>query len=53
MGHKVGMMGEKAAVKVSVESWKRLNSMKEPGDTFEDVVCRLLDERDEMSGPTQ
>jgi predicted CopG family antitoxin len=26
------------------DTWKRLNARKEPGDTFNDVVVRLLDE---------
>lgn len=31
------------AIKVSSETWRDLNAMKEPGDTFEDVVRRLLE----------
>jgi len=32
------------AIRVSPENWRRLNAMKEPGDTFNDVVDRLFDE---------
>jgi len=31
-------------IKISDETWRRLNVRKRPGDTFEDVVERLLDE---------
>lgn len=30
-------------VRVSDETWKRLNQRKEPGDSFDDVISRLLD----------
>ena len=33
-------------VKVSLETWQDLNSRKEPGDTFEDVIRDLLEEND-------
>lgn len=39
-------MGDSPAVKVSEETWRKLNSRKEPGDTFDDVVQRLLEESD-------
>lgn len=29
-------------IKVSDDTWRRLNARKEPGDTFEDVIQRLL-----------
>lgn len=38
-------MVKSAPIKVSEENWKRLNAMKDPGDTFDDVVGRLLDQR--------
>lgn len=41
------MADSKEAVKVSPENWRRLNRMKYPGDTFDDVVDRLLDEHEE------
>lgn len=31
-------------VRVHDETWERLNQRKKPGDTFDDVVVRLLDE---------
>jgi len=31
-------------VKVSAETWRELNAKKNPGDTFEDVLSRLLEE---------
>ncbi|UDF60579.1 antitoxin VapB family protein [Halobacterium sp. BOL4-2] len=31
-------------VKVSEETWRELNAQKHPGDTFEDVIQRLLNE---------
>ena len=37
-------MASKQRVPVSRETWKQLNSKKEPGDTFDDVLERLLDE---------
>jgi len=35
---------ETHAVKVTEETWRDLNSRKHPGDTFDDVITRLLDE---------
>lgn len=32
----------KTTIKVKKETWKRLNRQKEPGDTFDDVIERLL-----------
>lgn len=39
-------MSESPALKVSEETWRRLNARKKPGDTFDDVVQRLLEEAD-------
>lgn len=36
----------KHPVKVSEETWRDLNARKRPGDTFEDVVSRLIDDQD-------
>jgi len=33
-------------VKVTPETWRRLNARKRPGDTFDDVVQRLLADED-------
>lgn len=30
-------------IRVSEQNWKRLNAMKDPGDSFDDVVGRLLE----------
>jgi predicted CopG family antitoxin len=34
-------------IRVTEETWKELNRRKEPGDSFEDVLERLLEERSE------
>ena len=34
-------------IRVTPENWQRLNSMKRPGESFNDVVGRLLDETDD------
>ena len=31
-------------VKVSKKTWRELNARKRPGDSFEDVIRRLLDD---------
>jgi predicted CopG family antitoxin len=31
-------------VKVKGDTWKRLNQLKEPGDSFDEVIQRLLNE---------
>jgi predicted CopG family antitoxin len=31
-------------IRVTEETWKELNQRKGPGDSFEDVISRLLDE---------
>lgn len=41
------MSGDSAPIKVDETTWRRLNSLKTPGDTFNDVVERLLDESEE------
>lgn len=46
-------MGDSPAVKVSEETWRRLNARKEPGDTFDDVVQDLLEQSDEASAIEQ
>lgn len=35
-------------IKLDDETWKRLNQRKEPGDTFDDVVVRLLDKTEDQ-----
>jgi len=34
-------------IRVTDDTWSRLNSRKRPGDSFDDVIQRLLDEIDE------
>lgn len=41
------MENESTLVRVYEDTWKRLNAMKEPGDTFNDVITRLLDRKEE------
>ncbi|WP_254768267.1 antitoxin VapB family protein [Salinilacihabitans rarus] len=39
-------MGRKADthIRVTEETWKRLNNRKRPGDSFDDVIERLLED---------
>jgi len=37
-------------IRVTPENWQRLNSLKEPGDTFNDVITRLLKAEEESEG---
>lgn len=40
-------MGEDdTGIRLSVSTWKRLNRLKEPGESFDDVLNRILDETD-------
>jgi len=34
-------------IRVTPENWERLNRLKKPGDTFDDVITRLLEEDEE------
>lgn len=34
-------------VAVAEENWERLNRLKRPGESFDDVIGRLLDSREE------
>lgn len=36
-------------IRVSKRNWKALNAMKEPGESFDDVVGRMIDEHDHMA----
>lgn len=40
-------MSESTTIKISRKLWKRLTERKEWGDTFEDVITRLLDNDEE------
>lgn len=33
-------------IRISKDTWKELNARKEPGDSFDDVISRLLEEAD-------
>lgn len=35
-------MSEKTSIEVKDETWKRLNRRKERGDSFDDVINKLL-----------
>jgi len=37
------MSEDKTAVNVDARTWRRLNALKRPGESFDDVVNRLLD----------
>jgi predicted CopG family antitoxin len=36
---------ERVTVKLTTEVWVILNGLKQPGETFDDVIRRLLDAR--------
>ena len=40
----LNMVDDVTTVKVSTDTWKRLNQRKEPGDSFDEVISKLLDE---------
>ena len=40
-------MTDKTQIQISKDQWDKLNSMKECGDRFEDVVDRLIDKSTE------
>lgn len=40
-------MAETTTITIEKTTWKRLNSRKEPGESFEDVVERLLNDTEE------
>jgi predicted CopG family antitoxin len=37
-------MSDMTSMKISKDTWQRLNRRKQPGDSFDDVVQRLLDD---------
>lgn len=39
---------ETTTIQVSVSTWQRLNALKLPGDDFDDVVRRLLDDHERV-----
>ena len=36
---------QRPAIKVSIETWKLLNSLKNHSDSFDDIINKLLAER--------
>jgi predicted CopG family antitoxin len=50
-GHTDGFPDEETRVRVSKETWRRLNARKEPGDSFDDVLDRLLARNDDAVVP--
>lgn len=40
------MGDDTTTVQVDNETWKELNTRKEPGETFDDVIRRLLESED-------
>lgn len=40
-------MSETTTIQVTEDTWRELNGRKEPGETFDDVLQRLLAESDE------
>jgi len=50
-GHSDGFPDEETRVRVSKETWRRLNARKEPGDSFDDVLDRLLSRHDDAVVP--
>lgn len=37
-------------IRVRDETWQELNARKKPGDSFDDVIWRLLQEAEESEG---
>ena len=37
-------------IRVTEDTWKALNRRKEPGDSFDDVISRLLEESEDTEG---
>lgn len=50
-GHTDEFADEETRVRVSKETWRRLNARKEPGDSFDDVLDRLLARHDDAVVP--
>ena len=42
-------MDDATTITIEKRTWKRLNSRKEPGESFDDVVDRLLDDTEECN----
>lgn len=49
-------MAETTTIEISRENWQRLSGRKRPGDSFDDVITRLLesgDDAQEGAGPDE
>jgi predicted CopG family antitoxin len=44
MSKSEAIRNDATTVRIRNDTWKRLNARKEQGDTFDDVLNRLLDE---------
>lgn len=40
------MAGDSVNIRIKKDTWRELHQMKEPNDSFDDVIQRLLDEDD-------
>ncbi len=40
-------------IRVTAETWRQLNRRKQPGDSFEDVIQRLLEDEGESAPQTE
>ncbi|MFW5918528.1 MAG: DUF7557 family protein [Haloferacaceae archaeon] len=40
-------MAEDVNIRIKRDTWKRLHALKEPGDSFDDVITDLLEEAEE------
>lgn len=40
------MSDDTTNIRISRETWKRLNARKEPGDSFDEVIERLIEQAD-------
>lgn len=48
--HLPRMSGDSVNIRIKRDTWKRLNSRKGPGDSFDDVISRLLDSDEANEG---
>lgn len=39
-------MADKTTIEIKTETWRQLNGRKQPGDSFDDVITRLLETSD-------
>jgi predicted CopG family antitoxin len=41
-----GTMADTTTIEIHSSTWRQLNARKNPGDSFDDVISRLLAEKD-------